>query len=193
MSSFPVVRVDDSELMWTRLHRAAAHFPSWKFYYLLDEKMDPYRPKAPVSHGVKLTAVFNPSVYEVAENPYDDVPVFVEAGPGPNNVLYCGQYSQPRRPDRLGFDTQCERVPQPLRRAWATVLADPARPQWVTNELAKYPGVVSRGAVVGGEELVDAEKQGNTVEEILAAFKRVSDVLFVYFPFRGTDNRGFAE
>ncbi|KAK8232680.1 hypothetical protein HDK77DRAFT_44004 [Phyllosticta capitalensis] len=122
-------------------------------YYALDASMDPYLPKTPGAHGAKLTAFFNPENPEDIDgtdgaSAFERVPLFIAVDRGsaadgtkkPKRYVYFGMYSQPRYSDKLDFDHMMEAVPHSVKMHWATTLADPSRPQWVTAMLKSHFG-----------------------------------------------------
>ncbi|KAF1813303.1 hypothetical protein P152DRAFT_415167, partial [Eremomyces bilateralis CBS 781.70] len=139
-----------------------------RFYYVFDAKVEPYLPKNPGTHGAKLSAFFNTDIY-IVDNPYDNVALFIKQS---DDLHYFGQYNQPRNSDRLGYDTQCERVPDHVKMYWAQKLADPHRAAWLKAEMMKhfcpemrYNGrlpagkTVTPGGTVLSEVDIEAEKE----------------------------------
>lgn len=110
-----------------------------KSYWLLEKKYEPFAPSTPGMHGAKLTAFFRTVTQETgepSEEDYLDLPVFVSMK-GDGEYTYMGHYTQFRYSDTVGFDT-LEHVPRTVLEYWSGVLADPARPEWVTQELIKH-------------------------------------------------------
>ncbi|KAK7523640.1 hypothetical protein IWZ03DRAFT_8248 [Phyllosticta citriasiana] len=126
-------------------------------YYILDASLDPYLPKQPGMHGAKLTPYFNPENPEDVDGDdgakaFERVPLFIAASPPAANTSnkpeerrskqyrYFGMYSQPRYSDKLDYDRMMEAVPYHVKMHWATVLADPSRPAWVSTLLKAHVG-----------------------------------------------------
>ncbi|GHU33327.1 hypothetical protein FACS1894166_08650 [Bacilli bacterium] len=125
-------------------------------YWLLESHFEPYAPRQPGAHGAKLTAFFNDTPPTSGEpldaDDYSDVPLFISLGEG-QGYQYLGQYSQPRYSDVLSHSELYERVPLHVREYWAAQLADPQRPEWVTEQLREhfwpkptYAGPIPRGS-----------------------------------------------
>jgi hypothetical protein len=110
-------------------------------YWLLEAQFEPFIPITPGQHGAKLTAFFNdtltPDGTMVEEEDLANVPVFVCLRPG-QKYTYLGQYSQKRYSDRLSHSEMFEYVPTKVLQYWASQLACPARPQWVTDALIAH-------------------------------------------------------
>lgn len=110
-------------------------------YWLLEAQYEPFAPTVPGHHGAKLTAFFNDNLAEsgevVGEEDYADVPVFVCLD-GSQDYTYVGQYSQRRFSDKLSHSELFQRLPTQVLRYWASVLADPHRPAWVTEQLIAH-------------------------------------------------------
>ncbi|KAF2141422.1 uncharacterized protein K452DRAFT_39291 [Aplosporella prunicola CBS 121167] len=154
-------------------------------FYILDAATEPYLPSKPGTHGVKLTAFFNPENPEdvdgkVGSHAYENVPLFIQhvakakdssSGAPSNNLIYFGMYSQCRFSDKLDYDRMVERVPRHVRMYWAEELANVARPGWVTDALKRhfctppaYEGPLPNA--VGAEEAVLRQEIGAHVREL---------------------------
>jgi len=107
-------------------------------FYVMDRTHEPYLPKAPGHHGAKLTALFNSATDNPAEGIpcYDNVPLFITTGG--KEYVYFGTYSQLRWSDKLDYDRMIEAVPHDVKMYHAELLADPARPKWVTEQLMNH-------------------------------------------------------
>lgn len=110
-------------------------------YWLLESHYEPYAPKIPGQHGAKLTAFFNDSPTAkgdaLEEADYADVPVFVCLGQE-EGYTYMGQYSQKRYSDKLSHSELCQHIPTHVLEYWANQLADPHRPDWLTEQLVAH-------------------------------------------------------
>lgn len=118
-------------------------------YYIIDRTYEPYMPKAPGHHGAKLTAFFNNSPTADGDDiSYENLPLFITSNG--KDFYYFGQYSQKRWSDKLDYDRMSECVPDAVKMHHAELLADPARPKWVTDQLVKHfwPKPEYFGAVV---------------------------------------------
>lgn len=145
-------------LTWEQLHAAlggAQYSPGLYFsrnssssrtlegrtYWLLEAQYEPYAPTTPGQHGAKLTAFFNDSLTPdgsaLDEDDYTNVPVFIclsqEEG-----YRYLGQYSQKRYSDKLSHSELFQHVPSNVLTYWASQLASPHRPAWITEALIEH-------------------------------------------------------
>ena len=104
-------------------------------YYVLESENDPYIPRVPGDHGAKLVPFFNPSLDPDGADS-ECFPVFVNLNDSKaDKYYYFGMYSQLRWSDKLDYDRMLEQVPQYVKMHWAEKLADPGRPQWMTDLL----------------------------------------------------------
>nr|OQN98481.1 hypothetical protein B0A51_19032 [Rachicladosporium sp. CCFEE 5018] len=111
---------------------------SGRTYWLLDAEYEPFAPTRAGEHGAKLTAYFNDDALPGGGDldnavDYANVPVFV-AAEGGDGYIYMGHYSQTRYSDMLSH-SETLRLPSPVLEYWASQLADPKRPDWVTEKL----------------------------------------------------------
>ncbi|KAK8172999.1 hypothetical protein BKA80DRAFT_197326, partial [Phyllosticta citrichinensis] len=168
-------------------------------YYILDASLDPYLPKQPGTHGAKLTAYFNPENPEDIDGEdgakaFERVPLFIATTPVAVDASknedrrgkqyhYFGMYSQPRYSDKLDFDRMVEAVPHHVKMHWATLLADPARPPWVTamlkahvgnEEKPEYDGPMPDGTAGGCDPAEFKAEMFNWVGQLKAWSKRAS-------------------
>jgi hypothetical protein len=125
-------------------------------FYVIDRTYEPYLPKAPGHHGAKLTALFNITADDSTEGSpcYDNVPLFITNGG--KDYFYFGTYSQLRWSDKLDYDRMMEAVPHDVKMYHAELLADPARPKWVTEQLMGHfwPKPVYEGRIPTREGLL---------------------------------------
>lgn len=156
-------------------------------YYTLDGTYEPYLPKAPGTHGAKLTAFFNDNAEDSHPgdrgNSYENVPVFVCASPwssdsNQHRYVYFGNYTQVRWSDKLDYDRMVDVVPPVVKQYWADELAAVGRPQWVTTELMKhfwpmpeYEGRLFQAQNVDDE--VDDEEHEERVKRDIAKYVRL--------------------
>jgi hypothetical protein len=110
-------------------------------YWLLEAQYEPFVPLTPGEHGAKLTAFFNDSLTPdgacLDEEDYTDVPVFVCLREG-EGYTYLGQYSQKRYSDKLSHSELFQHVPAHVLEYWASQLASPHRPAWITEALIAH-------------------------------------------------------
>jgi hypothetical protein len=110
-------------------------------YWLLEAQFEPFIPSTPGQHGAKLTAFFNDSLTPdgacLDEEDYTDVPVFVCLREG-EGYTYLGQYSQKRYSDKLSHSELFQHVPSSILEYWASQLASPHRPAWITEALIAH-------------------------------------------------------
>jgi hypothetical protein len=110
-------------------------------YWLLEAQFEPFVPLTPGEHGAKLTAFFNDSLTPdgacLDEEDCTDVPVFVCLREG-EGYTYLGQYSQKRYSDKLSHSELFQHVPSTILQYWATQLASPYRPAWITDALIAH-------------------------------------------------------
>jgi hypothetical protein len=156
-------------LFFTPISAGQCILPS-RTYYAINATYEPYLPDKPGSHGAKLTAFFNNVESTDGTAAYENVPLFISAAKGgatrfaENQYVYFGTYSQKRWSDKLDYDRIRDCVPDETKRYWAEQLADPARPQWVTQALMRqfvpmpeYDGIlpnsVANGSLPSGEDL----------------------------------------
>jgi hypothetical protein len=173
----------------TLLHGAVEHSPGFyhiprsaggclipsRTFYAMSSSHEPFIPKQPGEHGAKLTAFFNPTNPE--DGGFDTVPLFVSTRQ--NGVYtYMGNYSQSRWSDKLSYDIISQHIPASVKQYWAAQLADPARPEWVTNALMKqffpmpeYEGPMPRtlpeGSATGEEDERAARRVQRKVKEFV--------------------------
>jgi len=140
-------------------------------YYVIDRTHEPYLPKAPGHHGAKLTALFNGAADDSAEGSpcYENVPLFITTGG--KHYFYFGTYSQLRWSDKLDYDRMMEAVPHDVKMYHAELLADTARPKWVTEQLMGHfwPKPVYEGRIPTGQGLLltptGSAEVGGTAED----------------------------
>lgn len=110
-------------------------------YWLLEAQYEPFAPTAPGEHGAKLTAFFNDSLTPdgtaLDEEDYSNVPVFICLNQG-EGYHYLGQYSQKRYSDKLSHSELFKHVPNHVLTYWASQLASPHRPAWITEALINH-------------------------------------------------------
>jgi hypothetical protein len=110
-------------------------------YWLLEGRFEPFAPTSPGQHGAKLTAFFNDSLTAhgdaLEEEDYANVPVFICLRPE-EGYRYLGQYSQKRYSDKLSHSELFQHVPHDVMKFWASQLADPHRPAWITEQLIAH-------------------------------------------------------
>lgn len=192
---------------------------SQRTYYLMDSTVEPFLPSTPGQHGAKLTPFFNNASPEGDEDvSYNNVPLFIASsaylgeGKGKSNeYVYYGAYSQNRWSDKLDADRLHDVVSEKVKQYWASTLADPGRPKWMTAALAKhfYPQPEYTGALpeedakeVAGKQIqkditeflletaawkqyAAAEVAGMGKEAMMKQFKKVSFILtLLLFPLR---------
>lgn len=106
-------------------------------YCIIDHTYEPYIPKVPGHHGAKLTAFFNNNPTADGDDIcYENLPLFITSNG--KDFYYFGQYSQKRWSDKLDYDRMSECVPDAVKMHHAELLADPARPKWVTDQLMTH-------------------------------------------------------
>jgi hypothetical protein len=71
------------------------------------------------------------------EEDYTDVPVFVCLSED-EGYTYLGQYSQKRYSDKLSHSELFQHVPSNILEYWASQLASPHRPAWITDALIAH-------------------------------------------------------
>jgi hypothetical protein len=155
-------------------------------YYLMDSTVEPYMPTVPGQHGAKLTPFFNSA--DPAGNgsvAYEKVPLFIasskyvgEAKAKANEYVYFGSYSQTRWSDKLDADRIKECVPLSVKQHWARILADPARPAWMTEALMKhfFPLPEYEGKTPNGDVKAENEKVKQDIAEYLAELQAYKEV-----------------
>jgi hypothetical protein len=158
LKSLPISFENSATFTWEELHAhlgGAQYSPGLYFsrnssstrvlqgrtYWLLEAQYEPYAPTTQGQHGAKLTAFFNDSLTPdgaaLDEEDYTDVPVFVCLSED-EGYTYLGQYSQKRYSDKLSHSELFQHVPSNILEYWASQLASPHRPAWITDALIAH-------------------------------------------------------
>lgn len=158
LNSLSVSATNDETFTWEELHRylgGAQYSPGLylasndfensvlkgRTFWLLEGQFEPFAPTTPGQHGAKLTAFYNQTPtdkgLELGEEDYNNVPLFICVGQG-RGYKYLGTYSQSRYSDKLSHSELFQHVPENVLKYWASLLADPERPAWVTEQLIAH-------------------------------------------------------
>jgi len=146
---------NDVTFTWEQLHRdlggaqyspglylaSSGNILKGNTFWLLEAQFEPFAPTKPGQHGAKLTPFFNDTPTEdglvPGEEDYSNVPVFVCPENG-KEYTYLGTYSQTRYSDKLSHSELFQHVPESVLKYWASMLAEPARPAWVNDQLIAH-------------------------------------------------------
>lgn len=77
-------------------------------YYVIDANINPFAPHGPCKHGAAISSLVLPP-----EDVSKQLPLFLNDGNG--LYMYCGEYSEPRGTDSIGFNEMSSIVPQEIK------------------------------------------------------------------------------